>query len=64
MSLTEFTRGQQVIITEPYNHFKSCNDTIYQIAQISRIAGLNSVQLLHNSVCVGAIPESKLKAAK
>lgn len=63
MSTSQFINGQNVVIVVPHNHLQ-ISDTVYQIGAISRIAGLNSIQLLKDGVCVGAINENKLKSAK
>lgn len=63
MSTSNFINGQNVVIVAPHNHLQ-ISDTVYQIGAISRIAGLNSIQLLKDNTCIGAIPESKLKAIR
>lgn len=63
MSTSNFINGQNVVIVAPHNHLQ-ISDTVYQIGAISRIAGLNSIQLLKDGICVGAITESKLKAIR
>lgn len=61
---TNLIIGQSVLITAPHNHFQPCSDTIYKVAQINSIQGLNSVQLLLDGKSCGAVPESKLSIVK
>lgn len=52
----------QVLIIAPHNHFQPSVDTLYHVGAINRVQGQYVAQLIKDNVCVGAIPENKLKA--
>lgn len=63
MSHPEFNRGQNVQVVKPHNHI-AADDTVYQIGSLDRIQGSITVVLLKDGKAAGAIPQSKLQAAK
>lgn len=58
-----FERGQTVTVTEPHNQFNACTNTTYLVADVNRIQGLYHMILASKGKIVGAVPQTKLKAA-
>jgi hypothetical protein len=61
MSEYKFNTNQSVQVTADHNHI-AASEQVYKVGSIDRISGAISVQLLHDGKCIGALPESKLKA--
>lgn len=58
---TNLSRGQSVKVTADHNQFLQ-GETIYKIAQVSKINGVISVMLTLDGQVSGAIPEFKVTA--
>lgn len=63
MSISNFTHNQTVKVITAHNHI-AADDTIYNIGSIDRIRGDISIVLLKDGNVYGAIPQTKLQAAK